>query len=494
MAVVSSFLGLRCRNWLLLGSVLFWGATVFLLLFVKEAGARFASRLSLSTGEEYNDNIFFNEDKKADFVTVITPTLSFLHQRGGQNSPIWNADLSAAGQIYARHSELNNFGDRLTAQTSYFYPYSSRLTVRMSDCLERRGATRLGAYAGGGLASSGGFGRLSTQGGFSGVSNGGCGSYGSIGSLSTRTDQATSARNIDVVGLGETLENRFSVQSGFQYSPTLNFGAMYSWRYMAFFDEGGMEQSHAISLRGTYSRWRQHNLYASYGPEFFRSREGGYTTIHNIDFGDDFLTSRQIQLTPTLSLFASTGLALRTNANKFGVTHRMDVSIAKLWRTALLAGGVRRGLTGSYGIDGISYTTGFYGYFHIYLSRRLLGVAAVDFSMFETETTRNDFRTFQVVAGLQYWITNWLSANLAYNYRQLTPDNFSAADSNLRQLKANANSIFIALAAHFDLWPNFSLARGMAASQLMPPAAPGVTTSSGPTAPASPIPQGPTTP
>src|SRR5262245_1623119 len=123
MEIVSSFLGIGRRNRISVRLIFFGGTTVFLLLFAKVAGAYSAIRLSLSTGEEYNDNIFFSEKKTADFVTLSTPTLSFLHQRGGQNGPIWTADLGATGEIYARHSELDNFGERLTAKTNYFYPY-----------------------------------------------------------------------------------------------------------------------------------------------------------------------------------------------------------------------------------------------------------------------------------------------------------------------------------------------------------------------------------
>lgn len=493
MEVVSLFFRLGRHNRTLLGRIFFWGAMVFVLFSTREGGAYFASRLSLSTGEEYNDNIFFSPQKTYDFVTVITPTLSFLHQRGGQNGPIWTADLNASGEIFARHSELDNFGDRLTAHTDYFYPYSSRLAVRMTDCLEKRGATRLGAYAAGGLASFGGFGRIATQGGFSDTALGGCGRYGDIGSMSMQTNQATSARTINVFGTGATLDNRVTMRSDFQYSPTLMFGATYGWRYIAFFDEGGRESDHNIMLGGTYTRWRQHNIYARYSLDFIQSRDGSNNTVNNIDVGDDFFSSRQIQLTPTFILFASNGISLKGGGggNKFGVVHRFDVAVAKLWKTALLGGGVRRGLTGSYGVAGISYTTSFYGYFHIYLSRRLLGIAAVDFSLYEPDTAHDNFKTYQAIAGLQYWLTSWLSANLAYNYRKFEPDSSSPGSNLLPQLKANGNSVFITLAAYFDLWPNVALARGMATSQLLPPAVPGATASPSTTAaPTSSTPQG----
>jgi hypothetical protein len=57
------------------------GVCYVVTLFPDMATARFASRFSLSTAEEYNDNIFFSEQKTHDFVTVLTSSTSHNFER-----------------------------------------------------------------------------------------------------------------------------------------------------------------------------------------------------------------------------------------------------------------------------------------------------------------------------------------------------------------------------------------------------------------------------
>jgi hypothetical protein len=192
--------------------------------------------------------------------------------------------------------------------------------------------------------------------------------------------------------------------------------------------------------------------------------------VHDIDVGDDFLTSREIRLTPTLTVFAATGLSLATGDSDFRLVHKLDLSLTRVWQTATFAIGVRRGLTGSFGVSGPSFTTNFFSYFNTQLTRRLTGIASTSFSLFDTDDS--DFKVFQVQVGMQYWVMSWLSANLAYNYSWLDPES-SSADSSassgfLRNAKTDSNSVFLSLAAYFDLWPNLSLARGVSSSLLFP--------------------------
>src|SRR6266540_4749555 len=86
--------------------------------------AAFASQLSLLLGEEYNDNIFFTKKKEHDFVTIITPTLHLYYAPTGQAAPTLNLNISPSGHIYARHSELNSFGDNASVNGGYTYHYS----------------------------------------------------------------------------------------------------------------------------------------------------------------------------------------------------------------------------------------------------------------------------------------------------------------------------------------------------------------------------------
>src|SRR5215475_5514111 len=90
-------------SWLLLVSVS--------LLSANDAEARFAVKFSPTLGELYTDNIFYTKDKESDFVTTITPTLSILFAPEGQTEPNLNFNIWSSGLVFARHSELNNFGD-----------------------------------------------------------------------------------------------------------------------------------------------------------------------------------------------------------------------------------------------------------------------------------------------------------------------------------------------------------------------------------------------
>jgi opacity protein-like surface antigen len=204
--------------------------------------------------------------------------------------------------------------------------------------------------------------------------------------------------------------------------------------------------------------------------EYIKSRNGDTNLVPNIDIGDDFFSSRQIHLTPTLTLSVGNGIALRTGDEKFRIEHTLDVSLVKLWQTALFEIGVRRGITGSYGVSGPSYTTSFFSGFTIMFSRRLSAFAFSDFSLFDTDD--EDFNTFTAGGGLRYGITSWLSAQLAYSYNWFDPKGNTSGSSFFRQEKTNSNNVFLSLSTAFDLWPNWGLARGGIASLLFPAVSP----------------------
>src|SRR5262245_33137602 len=132
------------HNWLFL-------VTVICLFSANLAEAGFAIKFSPTVGELYTDNIFYTRDKEHDFVTTITPTLSILYAPEGQTAPILNLNISPSGLIFARHSELNNFGDNWGLNGAYTYQYSPLLSFHVSDVLGRQGQYRLGPLTQAGL-------------------------------------------------------------------------------------------------------------------------------------------------------------------------------------------------------------------------------------------------------------------------------------------------------------------------------------------------------
>src|SRR6188474_1511822 len=93
-----------------------WGESVgglvilISLVLPTSSWAAFASQFSLGVGEEYNDNIFFSKKKDHDFISTLSPTLSFFYAPAGQIEPTATLSIGSLGEFYARHSELNNFG------------------------------------------------------------------------------------------------------------------------------------------------------------------------------------------------------------------------------------------------------------------------------------------------------------------------------------------------------------------------------------------------
>jgi hypothetical protein len=420
---------------------------IVLGLFAPAMGhAAFASRFSLLVGEEYNDNIFFSKRKEHDFITIITPTLTVLYAPSGQTVPTFNLSISPSTHLYARHSDLNSFGDTLSVNGVYNYQYSPRLNFHVSNILQRLGETRPGDVDEGGIQLR------STP--------------TSPPPVDASAPQPSPQNLNDFISRGDQITNSFSAQASFLYRPDVRFTGGYSNSYVHFIDAGGSDVFHTVGFRGIYN-WRQeHNLHAGYWLSVGESRDGDTSVIHNFDLGDDYFSNYQIRLSPTLTLAASTGISFNTGSSGPRVANNTNITVTKIWETATLTGGVRKGLTPSFGVSGISDTTSLFTRFRMQITERLTGNAGVEFSLFDTKDV--NFNTLRASMGLQYLITSWLSSALVYRYRQI--DSGAGANSSelLDRGKVTSNSAFVSVTAHFDIWPSIGLARSMTGSSLDP--------------------------
>jgi hypothetical protein len=408
--------------------------------------AAVASQFSLSVGEQYNDNIFFSRKKEHDFVTIITPTLSLYYAPTGQAAPTLNLNISPSGQVYARHSELNSFGDELSANGGYTYHYSPRLTFTLSDRLQRQGQTRTPGTDGFQLP-------LTPTGGFP---------------VGVPVPQTPGQNLNDFISRGDQLSNSFAFQGRFLYRPDISFNGGYSNIYTKFLEAGGSDWSQTFSIRGIYN-WRQeHNLHVGYSITSNNSRNGDSGLIHDFDFGDDYFTSQvyKVELTPTLSLSASSGLSINTSDNGPRIANKSTVTLTKLWETASLSGGVRKGLTPSFGVAGVSDTTALFSNFNIQLAERVSGNAGITYSFHDTDDV--NFKTFQATAALQYVMTTWLSSNLSYSYRFINSGAGASKTDLLTRGTVDGSSVFLSLTARFNVWPNTGLARDLTSTALAP--------------------------
>jgi hypothetical protein len=430
------------------------GGLVILISLVlpTSSWAAFASQFSLGVGEEYNDNIFFSKQKDHDFISTLLPTLSFFYAPAGQIEPTATLSIGSTGEFYARHSELNNFGKNFVVQGAYAYRYSPQLSFDFADNLQRQGPTRTGGF---------GFGQpLQLQTGPT-----------TLGSNVTKSQDLK-----DFISQGDQITNSFGVNGSYLYRPDVSFTGFYQNTVAQFLDAGGTEVSHTIGARGIYN-WRQdHNLHAGYSISINKSRNGGNEdgVIHNFDFGDDYFSNYNLQLTPTLSLTASSGLSF--NAGKDGprIANNTNITITKLWEAGVLNAGFRKGLTPSFGVAGISDTMSIFTTLAFRFSEKLSTNANVNLSFYDTEDV--NFKTFEAAMGLQYMINSWLSAALNYRFRWI--DGGSGANQSgssganqtdlLNKGIINSNSVFLVLTGRFDLWPNIGLARGLSSTTLNP--------------------------
>lgn len=406
------------------------------ILWCTETDAQFASRFSFSVAEEYNDNIFFTEQREHDFITNVTPTLTFLYRPPLQSASPFVLNISPVGQIFARHPEENNFGDAVNVNGGYIYRYSPRLTFDIRDTFQTTGRTQTT------LGAGSAFNRPSFT-----------------PSVPGAPGLPISSINVaNFVPNGRTLDNQFSLSGSYLLGPNAILGGGYTNSFINYLDQGGTDVSHSVGIRGSY-RWRQeHNPYAAYSVQILRPRKGRNSVIHNFNIGDDYFSNTQIQLTPTLTLAFSTGVSLNTSKDGPRVANNTNLHLIKIWERASLRFGVFKGLTSSQGVSGISDTVDLNTSFDIQFTDRLSANAGADYSLFDTDDV--NFRPFRVHTGLQYGLTTWLCSNVRYTHRRLFAG--SGGQNTVLQNRGNVygNSVSLLLSVNFDVWPTPGLARG----------------------------------
>jgi len=145
-----------------------------------------------------------------------------------------------------------------------------------------------------------------------------------------------------------------------------------------------------------------------------KSRNGDDDLVIDFDFGDDYLSRFDFELTPTLKLSYSGGVSFASRTSGAGVVNRSRISLEQIWKKARLTAGFRHGLTSSLGVSGTSRTTAVFGDFTIRFSRSLSGVLSATYSNFDTDD--DSFNTVRANVSLQYWILYWLRADFKYGF------------------------------------------------------------------------------
>ena len=380
--------------------------------------------------------------------------MSILYAPEGQTAPILNLNISPSGVIFARHSELNNFGDNWGLNGGYTYQYSPHLSFSVSDVLGRQGQLPTWAV------------------------NSGC------FSVAQRPD-FSAARWRDSPGTRQSKPFQFH----FRGIDLLSFGIISLSGGHIFIDRTSVSRvviqtislitltregliyikpsASEVSITGGKSITSMREFTLTYTTTEITimstiNNRNNNNVVINFDLGDDYFSNFQINLSPTLTLTASTGISLNAGNNGQPVANNTNITLTKIWETATLSGGVQHGLTSSYGVGGISNTTTVNGQFNYQVTEKLSTIAGVNFSLYDTDD--GNFQTFQASAGARYQFTPWLASNLFYAYRWTDSSNSVAQSSSslLQTGVVRANSVYLTLTANFDLWPNPGLSRSVA--------------------------------
>jgi hypothetical protein len=262
-----------------------------------------------------------------------------------------------------------------------------------------------------------------------------------------------------LVSKGTSISNNFSVQPVYLYSPVLTFTGGYSQSFTN--GNGAVDYTHTIGARAVYN-WRQeHNLFGGYTLNIFDwhpfSGKSKTTYVHNVDIGDDFFSNLKIKLTPTLTLSGAFGLAYKSEGPGPKIVPSLNAVLSKVWQNAIFNFAIRRGVTTSVGLfSGPSTTTTFSAGYGIRLTERLTALAGADYSLLG-QGHEADIEIFRGSAGLQYWLTSWLSSNLWYSRRWRSA---VASAVDVPSGTARGNSVIASITAHFDVYPNPGMARG----------------------------------
>src|SRR5437016_6640718 len=180
---------------------------------------------SISVSEEYNDNLFFNnQDRQRDFITGFSPTITLFVNRPSYQV---NGGYSFTAELYERESRLNNALNRQNFFGTGLYRATPRLTLTASETYAVNRNTNLvasqGFSTGRQESLSNTFGPGLTYQMTPGTSLSLVATYGLLRFKGAASDGAGTARDSDTYGLQSSLAHELTPR----LTGTIGYGFTY---------------------------------------------------------------------------------------------------------------------------------------------------------------------------------------------------------------------------------------------------------------------------
>ena len=364
--------------------------------------------------EQYNDNIFFNDEHMDDYITNIGIGLSAQYSR-----PRFTASLSSgtSAQYFAKNSSESGVAKNQAATLSMTYQASPILGLTLSDSLARVSSTRTGSV----LPAS---------------------------EAPPNVEQPPpSTQASTLLPRGDAFSNYFASGATYQFYPRWSAGLNYSNGVSDFTNPGGHELTNAVAGTLGYAWSPILGLSASFSYSRFSASQAPDTESYSPNAGFSY------QYDPTLSLGAYAGVYVNrplgggSDSISTGVGPTFSISLNKRFELSSVNLGGSQSVSNSAGVAGTSITDAAYLYYNVALSEHLSGSLGTSYSHFDTSQT--NFDVLYVTAALSYPLWRYFSTGVSYSYVYRFADQ---STSTLNQGSVDDNLVQIYISASYPVW------------------------------------------
>jgi hypothetical protein len=343
---------------------------------------------SLSVVEEYNDNIFLdNDNRKSDFITAISPGLSLTLEDPSYRV---SAAYSFTSLLYADQTDFNAVRGRELATLEALYRVTPRLTLSIADTYLRSENSNVG----------------------------------SLGGLS--------------IGLVRTTSNSLVPAVTYSLDPQTTLRAFGAWTTESF---DTAEASDSDTYRGEgyvdYALTQRLTLTGGYAFAYYDVEGIDPVQTHTPLFGGTY------RFTPTLTATALAGpqFVLQEDESEVKWTARVDIRQRFSWGALGVA--YTHDLSTTGGLGQIAETDTVVG--QLQVDRLVRGLVLALTPRYTTTSSssgsQGDVRAFNVALQGAYQLTSWLTLTAAYNFfdQRTSSGGFGGA------ISADQNRVFVGL-------------------------------------------------